>query len=149
MGALNASLYSTGALAGLAGGRTPEITGVGMSDLLPALLIATVAGLLSAQFLLGFPPLRRRLEGRFLARYFVLSGGIMLGGAVFGALLPLETLMNAGLGDPAFSVGGLTVLLLLFGPVGAVLFGALGLIEGLLFAFPLAAILGLFRRNSG
>ena len=65
------------------------------------------------------------------------------------AALVRMTAVLVGALNAIFSVEGLTILFLLFGPVGAVLFGALGLMEGLLFALPLAAILGLFRRNSG
>lgn len=90
---------------------------------------AVVAGLASSEVvLMSAQPL---LGGGFFERYAFAVLTACLGGAIFGALLPIF-------------LGGLLPLV----PFGAGVGGALGTAEGLVLALPLAAILGLFRNRT-
>ena len=98
------------------------------------LLASVVAGLLVAEVLLRL--MRPALEGEFPLRYVVIVFGVLLGGVLLGAFLGF--LM--GLGTLEGAIGGAVL--------GAMVGGVLGLGEGLILAFPLAAVLGLFRNRN-
>ena len=119
------------------GDESPARKGeVAWSVVLLYALAAVVAGLLAAEFLLR--PMRRLLEGGFFLRYAAAVLGVCLGGALTSALLTFGTLLSIG------SLGEAWTLVF----VSASLGGTLGLIEGLVLALPLAAILGRFRGRS-
>ncbi len=106
------------------------------------MLVASVAGLLTAEVVLRFA--RQELRGRFISRYAAMVLGVTLGEA-FTVLLPaifvavlLTFVSSEGIG-----------VLLLRGGSFTVLGGALGMIEGLVLAYPLAAILGRLRSAAG
>ena len=101
-------------------------------------VLAGVAGLLTAEALLRA---RRPIhESSFFTRFAYMVLGIMLGGALVGLALEVANLMFYV--DPA---SGNTVTGILFSaPLIMMLGGFVGLVEGLAFALPLAAILGLY-----
>jgi hypothetical protein len=104
------------------------------------LFCAVGGGLLAAEIVLRTG--RSALEGEFLPRYAIMMGTMSLGGAVFGALYALGVSFGGSLSliEWVFvAFGGMIV--------GAVVGGMLGVVEGLLLALPLAAILGLFRNG--
>ena len=104
-------------------------------------LVAVVAGLLISELLLG--PMRRFLEGAFFWRYAAIAFGVCLGGAVSGALLPLSALID--LSPPLAERAGIALAGAVYIGIGGTL---VGLVEGLVLAFPLAALLDLFRDRS-
>lgn len=120
-----------------------ELEGINGFHFLQGFFIATVVGLLTAEILLRLA--RGMLRGHFFARYAAMALGMCLGG-VLTILLPVlcfaaavtvtDSLREAG------SVLSATTPL-------TMLSGATGLIEGVVLAFPLAAMLGKFRDTPG
>ncbi len=110
--------------------------GVARLSIIPPLflLASVVAGLLVAEVLLRL--MRPELEGEFPLRYAVIVFGVLLGGVLLGAFLGFLL----GLGTLEKAIGGAVL--------GAMVGGGFGLGEGLILAFPLAAILGLFRNQN-
>ncbi len=122
------------------------------------MVAVVIAGLVTSKIFLGrFRPLA--LKEEFFDRYRIMVGTVCLGGVASGGLV--GGLLGGLLLLDDSSVGGsLTVtglispilmavpLVLLTGFFGVLYGAALGFIEGLFLAFPLAAILGLFRRAS-
>ncbi|QIN77763.1 hypothetical protein GBA65_03675 [Rubrobacter marinus] len=106
-------------------------------------VLSGAAGVLAAEVLLrARRPIHER--GSF-ARYLFVVLGIALGGALAGLALGVANL--AFYVDPA---SGNTVTGMLFSaPILVVLAGFLGLVEGLVLALPLAAILGLYGSGVG
>ena len=104
-------------------------------SILPPVLLAWVPGLLVAEVLLRL--MRPALEGEFLYRYGVIVFGGFLGGVLMGALMGFLL----GLGSLERAIWGAVL--------GAMIGGGLGMGEGLILAFPLAAILGRFRNKNG
>ena len=104
-------------------------------SILPSPLLVAVPGLLVAEVLLRL--MRPELEGEFPLRYVVIVFGVCLGGVLMGALMGFLL----GLGTLERTIWGAVL--------GAMVGGGFGLGEGLILAFPLAAILGLSRNNNG
>ena len=105
-------------------------------SILPSPLLVAVPGLLVAEVLLRL--MRPELEGEFPLRYVAIVFGVLLGGVLMGALMGFLLGLGA-LGNRVWesAIGGAVL--------GAMVGGPLGFYEGLILAFPLAAILGLFR----
>ena len=110
-----------------------------------------VAGLVTAEiFLRRFRPLS--LKEEFFDRYRVMVGRVCLGGVVSGGLVGSLLLLGDSSAGGSLTITGLisTVLMTvsvmsLSGFFGVLYGAALGFIEGLFLAFPMAAILGLFE----
>jgi hypothetical protein len=120
--------------------------GFAESLLLPASLSAVVAGLLAAEVVLRLG--RTALGGGFASRYGVAVLGMCLGGAILAGMNMANSLI-APLFTEGFGATGVawvypTVAYSLF---AAVVGGILGAVEGLVLAFPLAAILGKLQRS--
>jgi hypothetical protein len=98
-----------------------------------------VAGLLAAEILLR-SPMRQGLKGMFFTRYVTTVFGIALEGTLLGMLLPLGALIDGS--KPVLNRFGTA---LGFGFCGAIVGGAMGFYEGLILAFPVASVLGMFR----
>ena len=102
-----------------------------------AALCAAAAGLVASEIVLRL--MRPALQGGFSLRYGILVLTMCLGGAIFGVLITVGASLGASSG------GDYYVGLAMSGAVGALFGGQMGFLEGLVFAFPLAAILGRFR----
>lgn len=102
-------------------------------------LSAIVAGLLVSSIFLRF--VRRELQGSFFARYGVMVLAICLGGAVLSGFL---SIVGISFDSPLTMTERLLETLSML-PFTVVAGGVLGAAEGVILAFPLAAILGRFR----
>lgn len=117
--------------------------------LLPVVAVV-VAGLATSEIVLRWFGPANLLASRFARRYFFVVLAVCLGGVLMGFLLGYVITLNAVLSGPMSSVSGpvevLEWMLRALGPglVGVVLGLGLGLAEGLILAFPLAAMLGKF-----
>lgn len=109
---------------------------------LRVVVVAIVAGLLAAEVVLRV--MRPALEGKFLFRYAVMVLAVQLGGLLVGTLMGFAILL-----DSTFSLAERVPMALVVAFVGSLWGGVIGTVEGLIFAFPLAVILGLFRNNNG
>ena len=124
-----------------------EFEGLTWYHVVLGLFVTSVAGLLIAEVVLRLA--RRVLRGRFFSRYVAMVLAVCLGGA-FTVLLPALIIAFA-FAASASSWGTNMSLLQELGkfllPVASftLMGAALGMIEGLFLAFPLAAILGQFR----
>lgn len=119
----------------LAATGAEEFEGLNVYHVLLGLCIATVAGLFAAEVVLRLG--RRALRGRFFSRYVVMVFGVCVGGA--SAVLIPALFLAVPLGT-AGSLGAFFAAAVVFTVYG----GLVGLAEGLVLAFPLAAILGTF-----
>jgi hypothetical protein len=132
------------------GGGLEVLAGDGASlwDAAPSAVLALVSGIATAQIVLR----KADLPGRnFGHRYRVVVASFCLGGAIMGGLLvwlwALDGTFGAGTFADVFARGPLFALAafasaLAYGPMG-VMFGlVIGLAEGAVIAFPLAAMLG-------
>jgi hypothetical protein len=102
-------------------------------------LCAILAGLLISAVVLGF--MQPGLQGTFFARYGVLVLAVCLGGVSLSVLLSAVTY---SFDDHLTATKRITWFLSTV-PFTAVAGGVLGAAEGVILAFPLAAILGRFR----
>ncbi len=120
---------------------------VSLYEALPPFLAVVVAALLTSEVVLrGFGPLI--VSGRFSRRYAVVAGAVCAGGALAGVLLSAVFVVQGSLGStdlltPAQRIPAAAYTAVL----GAQYGGLLGLLEGLVLAFPLAAVLGRFGRG--
>ena len=117
--------------------------------LLGTSLLAAVAGLLASEIVLRIG--RSALSGGFFARYGVTVLGLCFGGAILGGTSIALGILT---GQPgAQSSRGFDPILLwavlAYGSIAAVVGGVMGALEGLILAFPLAAILEWFRQPRG
>jgi hypothetical protein len=103
------------------------------------MLSAVLAGLIVSSALLLF--VGRNLRGDYFARYGLMMVAICAGGAILGVFLDTTTTL---FDDREPAPEGVSELLFAV-TFPAVAGGALGAIEGVALAFPLAWLLGLFR----
>ena len=101
-------------------------------------ICAAVAGLMASEIVLR--SVRSVLWGNFALRYAGVVLTMCLSGVISGVLISVGELLRGSFGL-ADHIG----LFLMSGAVGALFGGQLGFLEGLVLAFPLAALLGLFR----
>jgi hypothetical protein len=140
-------------VAGNPAGLTEFVRSLGWSEALQSLffgvVLGAVAGLLTAEVV--FRLMRSLLEGGFLARYGAMVAAVCFGGLLYGAIQMFvygsllsgsSNLYDIVPGVVERVIGGLGL-----GFFGAVVGGMIGLVEGLILGFPLAAILGLFRTS--
>ncbi len=115
-----------------------ELEGLNGYHLLLGLSVATAAGLIAAEIVLGFA--RRALRGGFLSRYAAMILGVSLGGAL--TVLSPAPLAGVTLGIADAEPFGNILL-----PVAVLaVYGELtGMIGGLILASPLAAFPGRFE----
>ena len=122
-----------------------------LSEAVPSVVAAVLAGLLTAQIVLR----AFELPGRgFWHRYWVVVASVCIGGAIEGAMLGWVFSLDGTLfpeappgdypGGPLLLLADLVRLLLGAGLVGAVLGLVAGLVEGLVLGVPLAKLLGAF-----
>lgn len=105
---------------------------------------AAGAGLLTSAVVLRF--MQPGLRGNFFARYGVMVLAVCLGGAVLSVLL---SALTYSFDDHLSAINRITWAVSSL-PFDVVAGGVLGAAEGVILAFPLAAMLGLFRgRPSG
>ncbi len=124
------------------------------TEALPFVIAVVVAGLVTSEIFLGrFKPLA--LKEEFFDRYRVMVGTVCLGGVVSGGLVGGLLLLGDLPAGGSLTITGLVSMVLTAVPVvllsgffGALYGAALGFIEGLFLAFPLAAILGRMRNGS-
>ncbi len=105
-------------------------------------LSAIMAGLLVAGLFLRFA--RRELHGSFFARYGLMVLAVSAGGATLNILL---SIVATFFDDRSFIPGGPSETLF-YVALSAIPGGILGAIEGVVLAFPLAIILGLFEART-
>ncbi len=110
-------------------------------DLLLYALLAILAGLLSSEIVLRF--MRSALLRDFYVRYLVMALAVFLGGVLLGALIPTVSVLLDGSMTVENRIAGAPFRFVF----GAMLGGVSGFAEGPILAFPLAAILGLFRQE--
>lgn len=129
-------------IVGIIGGAPAVPTRIAFSPtlLLTTVLYAVIAGLVASEITLR--SMRPALQGDFFLRYIVMVLTVCVGGMIFGSLVPLGTLF-----DNSLTITDRLTVTVVGGIVGALFGGVLGAIEGLIIAFPLAAILGLFRNG--
>lgn len=127
---------------GILGGAPAVPTRIASSPtlLLTTVLYAVISGLVASEITLR--SMRSALRGSFFLRYIAMVLTVCIGGMIFGSLVPLGTLFDNSL----TTTDRLTVTIV-GGIVGTLFGGVLGAIEGLIIAFPLAAILGMFRNE--
>ncbi len=119
---------------------------VELGEALVPLLAVVVAGLASAEIVLRkLGPLVR--ASGFYERYAAALVAVSLGGTFSGGLLAALWHLDGTLAATPTSIYDVTVGTLLLVLLGIVIGGGLGVIEGLILAFPLAAVLGLFGRG--
>jgi hypothetical protein len=142
LAAVSVGLANLAVLAGLFDGDSPLRRGeVTVSEALPPVLAAVVAGLLTSEIVLRTFKLQRQ---RFFERYGLTVLAVCLGGVLMGGLLAGLFALNGVLFPrPSTILEGIGAALI-SGLVGAAFGLGLGLAEGLVLAFPIAAILGLF-----
>lgn len=139
--ALRDALLSGGDLADRSGGAV-------WGPILLSVLAVVIVGLATSEIVLRWMRPAIFAE-RFLDRYFNSVVVVCLGGVIMGGLLAYVLTLNVFLHGP-FSISGpvemMESLLRSLGPglLGAAFGLGLGLVEGLILAFPLAAILGRF-----
>ena len=113
-------------------------------EALPAMLIVVVAGLVTSEIVLRrSKPLREKFSDRYGVMLFAVGLGGMLMGELLAGLFALNGVLFPGLS----TIPERILVALLSGLVGAAFGLELGLAEGLVLAFPLAAILGLLRNG--
>jgi hypothetical protein len=107
------------------------------------MLSAVLAGLVVSGSLLLFA--HRGLRGAFYTRYGIMVSAVCVGGAILGVFLYNSIIlfdeqqpMPAGLMELLFTIA-----------FPAVAGGILGAVEGMVLAFPLAGLLGMFRNETG
>jgi len=122
-------------------GNPAELARYGWSQLLLNLFIVAALGVLIAEALVRL--MRPALEGAFFARYVAIVVAVCLGGIVYGAMLAFAGVLSEDSQNVIDLAGGGLVV----GFLGAIFGGALGLAEGLVLGLPVAAILGLFRKE--
>ncbi len=128
LGAIGLWLAATGA---------EELEGLNGYHALLGLSVAVAAGPVAAEVVLRFA--RRALRGRFLSRYGAMVLGVSLGGALTVLIPALLIATPVGIAD-AEPLGNILLRVLVFTVYG----GVAGMIEGLIFAFPVATFLGRF-----
>jgi hypothetical protein len=143
LSAVSVGLANLAVLAGLFDSDSPLRRGeVAVGEALPPVLILVVAGLLTSEIVLRtFKPLREK----FFERYSFTVLAVCLGGMLMGGLLAGLFALNGVLFPKPSTILQGIVAALMSGLVGAAFGLGLGLAEGLVLAFPIAAILGLFR----
>lgn len=136
-------------LAGLIGvdSATLQREDVGFNEVLPPVLAVVVAGLVISEIVIRkFQPLDSR--NNFSYRYAVSAFAILFGGILMSFLLAAALTLNRTLVPGPPGIPELILASLLSGLVGAAFGLVLGMFEGLILAFPLAAILGRFRNTN-
>ena len=115
---------------------------------LPVVLAVVVAGLATSEIVLRWfgTPLT---ADRFALRYGTATFAVCLGGTLMGFLLAFVLTLERALVPGPPSISELVLVAFVLGIVGAVAGGVMGALEGLILAFPLAAILGRFRQSRG
>lgn len=114
------------------------------NDALPVVLAVMIAGFAASEITL------RRLEPfgeELFHRYRVMVLALGLGGMLAGAMVVGALALNGALLVEPVTLLQRVAAALLFGLVGGASGAVLGLLEGLILALPLAAILGLFRNE--
>lgn len=120
---------------------------VGWYEALPPMLAVVIAGLATSEIVLRWlKPVA--LADKFSHRYGVSVFAVCLGGAMMGFLLAAALTLNRVLVPGPDELLVRIPLSLIPGLVGAAFGLGLGLVEGLILALPLAAILGRFRNRS-
>ncbi len=119
---------------------------VALGEALLPVLAVVVAGLASAEVVLRKLGPLVRADG-FYERYAAVLVAVSLGGTFSGGLLAAVWHLDGTLYAMPTSIYDVTVGTLFVVLLGIVFGGGLGVIEGLILAFPLAAVLGLFRRG--
>ncbi len=117
------------------------------ASLLLLVLAAVVAGLVTSQLVLRWFK-RQFLAQRFSDRYAIMVIVVCLGGTLMGFLLAAALTLNRTLVPGPPEILERMLMSLAPGLVGAALGSVLGIAEGLILAFPLAAILGRFRNTN-
>ena len=113
-------------------------------ETLPAMLIVVIAGLVTSEIVLRrSKPLREKFSDRYGVMLFAVGLGGMLMGGLLAGLFALNGVLCPGLS----TIPERILVALLSGLVDAAFGLELGLAEGLILAFPLAAILGLLRNG--
>jgi hypothetical protein len=121
--------------------------GVALGEASVPVLAVVVAGLASAEIVMKKLGSLVRADG-FYERYAAVLVAVSLGGTFSGGLLAAVWHLDGTLAAMHTSVYDIAVGTILVALLGIVFGGGLGVIEGLILAFPLAAILGLSRRES-
>ena len=112
------------------------------NNALPVVLAAIVAGLATSEIVL------RRLEPfgeEFFHRYRIMVLASSLGGMLLGGMVAAALALNGALLIEPATLLERVAAALLFGLVGGASGAVLGLLEGLILAFPLTVVLGWFR----
>lgn len=110
-----------------------------------SVLIAVVAGLATAEIVLRWFR-RTTLAEKFSNRYAFVVMAVCFGGVLMGVLLAsVLSISNAVLEPRPTTIPELVMVALAGGFMGIPFGLGLGLVEGLILAFPLAAALGRFR----
>ena len=91
---------------------------------------------------------RPTLSEKFFDRYAIVVLVVCLGGTLMGGLLAATLGLDGALAGRSVAVPELILAASATGVMGAGVGGGLGFVKGLILAAPLAAILGLFRRNA-
>lgn len=115
------------------------------NNALPVVLAVVVAGLVTSEITL------RRLEPfgeEFFHRYRIMVLALGLGGMLTGGMVTAALALNGALLIEPATLLVRVAAALLFGLVDGASGAVLGLLEGLILAFPLAAILGRFRNTN-
>ena len=123
--------------------RRGEVT---LGEAFVPVLAVVVAGLASAEIVLKKLGQLVYADG-FYERYAAALVAVSLGGTFSGGLLAAAWHLDGTMAAMPASIYDITVGTLLVVLLGIVYGGGLGVIEGLILSFPLAAILGLFRRE--
>jgi hypothetical protein len=110
-------------------------------DLLLYAILAILVGFMVSEIVLRF--MRPALLGDFYIRYWVMALAVFLGGVLLGVLIPTVSVLLDGSMTLENRIAGVPFRVVF----GAMLGGVLGFVEAPVLAFPLAAILGLFRRE--
>jgi hypothetical protein len=124
--------------------RRGEVT---LGETFVPVLAVVVAGLASAETVLKKLEPLAHADG-FYDRYAAALVAVSLGGTFSGGLLAAVWHLDGTLAAMPTSIYDITVGTPLVALLGTLFGGGLGVIEGLTLSFSLAAILGLFRRES-
>ncbi len=119
---------------------------VALGEAFVPVLAVVVAGLASAEIVLKKLGPLVHADG-FYERYAAVLVAVSLGGTFSGGLLAAVWHLSGTLAATPTSIYDITVGTLFVALLGTVYGGGLGVIEGLILAFPLAAVLGLFGRE--
>ena len=119
---------------------------VALGEALVPVLAVVVAGLASVEIVLKKLGPLVHADG-FYDRYAAALVALSLGGTFSGGLLAAVWHLDGTVAAVPTSIYDITVGMLFVVLLGSVFGGGLGVIEGLILSFPLAAILGLFRRE--